>query len=99
MIFPCARVTSIAGNAAMIRRTIGLTIGFCEFAKDAAHWDTHESAQNDCDFFNRGIEIIVPPAGIYVCRNFTVEEFAPNQYVISCEAPFVVRESQGQSVR
>jgi hypothetical protein len=72
---------------------------FCELAKDAAVWDTREKAQNDCAIFNLGIEIIVPPASVYVCRDFKVEEFEPNQYVIFCEAPFVVRESQGQSVR
>ena len=70
---------------------------FCESSNEAAHWDTQESAQHDCDILSMGVEIIVPPASIYVCQNFTVEEFAPNQYVISCEAPFVVRESQGQT--
>ncbi|MGA9568396.1 MAG: hypothetical protein WBS19_22940 [Candidatus Korobacteraceae bacterium] len=72
---------------------------FCESAKDAAHWDTRESAQQDCDFFGLGIEIIVPPASTYFCQDFTVEEFAPDQFVIFCEAPFVTHEAQGQGVK
>ena len=71
---------------------------FCEFAKDASYWDTKESAQHACDIFNMGIEIPSANGGVHVCRNFEVEEVSAVHFVVFCEAPFVVRETQGQSV-
>jgi hypothetical protein len=70
---------------------------FCDFAKDAAHWDTQESAAFALSLFNRGIEIPSCDGGIYSCRDFKVEEFATDQFVIYCEAPFTYTE-HGTSV-
>jgi hypothetical protein len=69
---------------------------FCEFAKNAAYWDTEDSAQRDCSLF-QGMEFITP-FGTYICRDFHVEQFGPNQYVVWCEAPFAGSEAQGQKV-
>ena len=70
---------------------------FCEFAKDAAYWDTRESAQHACDIFNMGIEIPSALGGIHVCRDFQVEEVSAIHYVVFCEAPFIVKEARGHA--
>ena len=71
---------------------------FCEFAKDAAYWDTREAVQHACDIFNLGIEIPSAQGGIHVCRNFEVEEVSATHFVVFCEAPFVVTNGSGKSV-
>ena len=72
---------------------------FCEFAKDAAYWDTKEAAQHACDIFNVGIEIPSAHGGIYACRNFEVEKVSAIYFVEFCEAPFVVTNTSGTSAR
>lgn len=59
---------------------------FCELAKDAAYWPLRELAEAECQFLNRGVTI--PPGGIFVCRNFQVEEESEGHFVIFGEAPF-----------
>jgi hypothetical protein len=47
---------------------------FCEFAKDAWHWTTNESAERARGVFNMGIEIPSAKGGIYTIKDFNVEE-------------------------
>ncbi len=67
---------------------------FCSRAENAAHWGTREEAENDRVLFNRH-RIVIPSSqgGTYTCHDFTVEERAPGEFVISCLAPFALKEN------
>ena len=60
---------------------------FCEFAKDAAYWNSREEAEMDVALYNRGISIPSAQGGIYTIRDFQVEEHSPGVFLIFCEAP------------
>ena len=62
---------------------------FCEFAKDAAHWESLRSAENARDILNIGVSIPSFEGGQYTLRNFEIEEFAPNHYVLCCYGPHI----------
>jgi hypothetical protein len=62
---------------------------FCEFAKDAVHWDTVPSAENARDILNIGVNIQSVQGGQHTLRNFEIEEFAPNHFVICCYGPHI----------
>ncbi|MGO9435253.1 MAG: hypothetical protein ACLP00_13305 [Terracidiphilus sp.] len=68
-----------------------ITYWFCEFAKDAAHWDSLRSAENARDILNIGVTIASVQGGTHTLRNFEIEEFAPNHYVIHCHGPHFYR--------
>lgn len=68
-----------------------ITYWFCEFAKDAAHWDTLHSAENARDILNIGVTIDSVRGGKHTLRNFEIEEFAPARYVIHCHGPHIYR--------
>jgi hypothetical protein len=56
----------------------------------AAHWETKEHAEADCQsFFNPGISIPSALGGTHTCRDFKAEERKPNEFVVFCEAPFI----------
>ena len=61
---------------------------FCEFAKDAATWETALSAEQARSILNIGVTIPSLQGGIHSLRNFAVEVFA-NKFVISCSGPFI----------
>src|SRR5438270_13679980 len=66
--------------------------------ENAAHWPTRQDAENDCVLFNRGILIPSNEGGTHVCKGFKVEERTPVEYVVYCDAPFIIAESPaGQS--
>ncbi len=58
---------------------------FCSQPNDAAYWPSRQNAEVECIELNRGVTI--PSGGTHVCRNFQVEEFAPDKFLIYCEAP------------
>lgn len=62
--------------------------GFCEFAKDAATWETALSAEQARSILNIGVTIPTLQGGIHSLRNFAVEMFT-NKFVISCSGPFI----------
>lgn len=68
-----------------------ITYWFCEFAKDAAHWDTLRSVENARDILNIGVNIASVQGSTHTLRNFEIEEFALNQYVICCHGPHIYR--------
>lgn len=62
---------------------------FATVLKESWHFDTRESAQHQCDIFEvSNIELQLTDGSIHSCSGFKVEEIAPNDYVISIEAPF-----------
>ena len=66
-----------------------ITYWFCEFAKDAAHWETAVAAENARSILNIGVNIQSFQGGQHTLRNFDLEEFAPDHYVIFCSGPFI----------
>ncbi len=68
-----------------------ITYWFCEFAKDAAHWDTLRSAKNARDILNLGVNIPSVQGGTHTLRNFEIEEFDTDYYVIYCHGPHIYR--------
>jgi hypothetical protein len=66
-----------------------ITYWFCEFAKDAARWETMVAAQNARSVLNIGVTIPSCQGGTHGIRNFDVEEFPPDHYVIFCHGPFI----------
>jgi hypothetical protein len=66
-----------------------ITYWFCEFAKDATHWDNLPSADNARDILNIGVKIQSMQGGQHTLRNFEIEEFAPNHYIICCYGPHI----------
>jgi hypothetical protein len=66
-----------------------ITYWFCEFAKDAANWVTLESAENARNILNIGVNIQSFQGDTHTLRNFEIEEFSPNHYVICCHGPFI----------
>ncbi len=63
---------------------------FTSNPNSAAHWETKEHAEVDCKaFFNDIITIPSSLGGTHVCRDFTVEERKPDEFVVFCEAPFI----------
>lgn len=73
---------------------------FCEAAKDAACWGSQESAEIDAICYN-GLGVTIPSSqgGSYLIRDFQVEEFAPDRFVIYANAPFIRAERGVMSVR
>jgi hypothetical protein len=65
------------------------TIEFCEFAKDAAHFETRARVENAHFLLSRGVTIPSAWGGDYVCHEFTVEQVPSGEFVIYCEAPFI----------
>jgi hypothetical protein len=64
----------------------------------AATWATRLEAENECtSIFHFGIDVLAIGGGTYFCRNFVVEERAPGEFVVSCEAPFLLQNGSGQS--
>ena len=59
---------------------------FCSKAEVAAAWPLREFAEVERMELNRGVTI--PYGGLYVCREFHVEERTPEEFVIYCEIPF-----------
>ena len=66
-----------------------ITYWFCEFDKDAAYWDTLRSAENARDILNIWVNISSVQGGTHTLRNFEIEEFAVNHYVIYCHGPHI----------
>jgi hypothetical protein len=52
-------------------------------------WPTRENAENDCAFFESW-QIVIPAAGggTHICKGFQVEQRAPGEFVVFCDAPF-----------
>jgi hypothetical protein len=63
---------------------------------NAASWATREQAEDASAVFNRGIEIPSEEGGVFVCRDFKVEQRTSDEFVVFCEAPFAVAETSGQ---
>lgn len=63
----------------------------------AACWEKREDAENDCVIFNYH-HIVIPSSegGTHVCKDFKVEQRAPNEFVVFCVAPFIL-EVSGQA--
>jgi hypothetical protein len=66
-----------------------ITYQFCEFAKDGAHWESLRSAENARGILNIGMNIASIEGGQHTLRNFEIEEFAPNHYVVCCYGPHI----------
>lgn len=73
-----------------------ITYWFCEFAKDAAHWDTLRSAENARDILNIGVNIPSLQGGTHTLRNFEIEELFQSHYVMCCHGPFIY-EAKGSA--
>ncbi|HEV3040559.1 MAG TPA: hypothetical protein VHA33_22540 [Candidatus Angelobacter sp.] len=60
----------------------------------AAYWRTKEEAEADCVLFNN-LPISIPSSqgGIHVCKGWQVEERALGEYVVFCEAPFILTKT------
>jgi hypothetical protein len=65
------------------------TIEICEFAKDAMHWDSRESAEIFLSDLERGVTIPSAWGSAYICHELTLEQLPSGDYVISLEAPFI----------
>lgn len=72
--------------------TNNVEVGFDSDSQKAHQWDALEEADIACHVFERWqIEIPSSKGGTHVCRDFRIEERAPNEYVVFCEAPFIPR--------
>lgn len=69
-------------------------IGFDSHRERAASWETREQAESDAAIFEHW-HIAIPSAdgGQHVCRGFHVEERAPGESVVFCEAPFILKSA------
>lgn len=57
----------------------------------AMYWETMEEAEGAVKFFeSRRIEIDAPSGGKHLCTGFEIEERAPGQFIIFCDAPFTL---------
>jgi|ERR1039458_8472850 hypothetical protein len=72
---------------------------FCEFAKDAATWESIGLAESARSILNIGVIIPSVQGGNHSLRNFVVEE-SGGKFVISCGGPFIylARGSSNQDV-
>jgi hypothetical protein len=63
-------------------------------SKNAAKWLTQQEAETDCAMLSKkGIKIPSSDGGTFFCTQFHVEERAPHEFIIFCEAPFIQRTS------
>ena len=63
---------------------------------EAAWWKTREDAERDKHIFeNWRIAIPSSEGGVYICKNFEVEEAGPSRFVIYCIAPFLPPKPEG----
>jgi hypothetical protein len=64
---------------------------FDSHAENAASWETKEEAEADCIIFDHH-RIVIPSAegGTHICSGFKVEQRAEKEFVVFCEAPFIV---------
>jgi hypothetical protein len=71
---------------------------FTSNAMKAACWETESEAENNCVIFDCH-RIVIPSSkgGTHVCKDFKVEQRAPNEFVVFCVAPFILEVSgQGE---
>lgn len=67
-------------------------IKFASHPQDAWYWPTFQDAVVNCISLNRcGVEIPSSEGGVYLLRDFQVEETAPDQFSIYCEGPFIMQ--------
>ena len=53
------------------------------------YWETMDEAQSAVKFLEgRMIKIDLPHGGKHICTGFQIEERAPVEFVIFCDAPF-----------
>lgn len=64
---------------------------FTSHREHAAYWDTEQSAQIDCKYCNTLNVKMTSPDGVHhhVATDFTVEELAPDKFVIFCTVPWL----------
>jgi hypothetical protein len=62
---------------------------FCASPHEALDWPSRQIAELIVDYLNRGVMIDSSLGGKYLCREFHIEEIAPEQFAICCEAPFI----------
>lgn len=54
---------------------------------------TKDEADSDCCTYNsKGVEIDSSDSGTYICRNFRSEERRAHEFVVFCEAPFIINQ-------
>jgi hypothetical protein len=70
---------------------------FCEFAKDAATWESSIRAEQARSILNIGVNIPSVQGGIHSLRNFAVE-LLDDKFVIYCSGPFIYTE-RGTSIQ
>lgn len=63
--------------------------------EDAWYWETRLSAERDLELISRGIDIEAENGGKYHCQDFKIDQRAPQEFVIYCEAPFAVAKTSG----
>jgi hypothetical protein len=68
---------------------------FTNNVDSAAYWETEEEAAANCKFLDDSqIVIDSPEGGQHIGKGFQVEQRAPDEFVIFCYAPFIIREKQ-----
>lgn len=70
------------------------TFFFTANPNSAFYWQSREQAESECRMFD-GYRIKIPSAlgGTYICNKFKVEERKPGEFVIFCEAPFKIENT------
>jgi hypothetical protein len=68
------------------------------FDPEHAHpWPTRAEALKFCKTFDSyGIEVSWAEGGNYICRDFQVEEYSPQKFLLCCDGPFTLTAGVGR---
>jgi hypothetical protein len=69
-------------------------VWFDSHGEKAMVYDTKQEAENDAALLTK-LQVVIPSSegGKHTCRHFQVEELGPSEFVVFCEGPFIIRES------
>jgi hypothetical protein len=71
-----------------------MDFSFDSHANNAMVWETKEEAKTACTVFNN-YKVRIPSAegGFHTCFGFKSEARRPGEFVVFCEAPFVLKQA------
>jgi hypothetical protein len=80
-----------------VEKSTRVDFSFGADADSAMVWKTRAEADTACAMFDhQNIRIPSASGGDHVCRGFKSEERKPSEFVVFCEAPFILKQASAR---
>src|SRR5258708_3131502 len=77
-----------------------IDVDFDSMKEAACHWSTKEEAENEAGMLEyHDIAITKAEGQRHVCKGYQVEQRAPGEFIIWCDAPFTLTRTGGTSAK